>query len=189
MNCRSLLVPFALAVATAGAPLPAIAQGMAFADPAAIDAQVAAFTGAPVGAPSGARQPVDRRLRMAACPQPLTLAWHGRRADMVRVECPAIPGWQVFVPINTAPGSSQSGNTPASRAANLVERGQVVTIAVEGRGFTVTQQGEALEAGALGEWIRVRPEGSRQNSPRAASAQEPVRARIAAPDRVVIPLG
>lgn len=156
-------------------PASVLAQA-AFADPSAIDAEVAAFTGVPLGSPGGARAPVDRRLRMATCPQALELSWHGRRADMVRVACPALAGWQIFVPVN-AGGTAQPGQ-PAARTAG-VERGQVLTIAVEGRGFAVTQQGEALEAGSVGDWIRVRPEGNR----------EPVRARIDNPGRVVIPLG
>ena len=164
-------------LATAAVLLPGTAQAQAmFADPAAIDAEVAAFTGVPLGQPGGARAPVDRRLRMAACPQALALAWHGRRADMVRVECPALVGWQIFVPVNSG-GAAQAAQAPARGAG--VERGQVLTIAVQGRGFTVTQQGEALEAGNVGDWIRVRPDGNR----------EAVRARIDNPGRVVIPVG
>src|SRR6478609_6219167 len=53
------------ALALLGATAPALAAG--FADPAAIDRAVAAFTGAPIGTPGGARTPVDRRLRLAAC--------------------------------------------------------------------------------------------------------------------------
>lgn len=164
-----------IVIAAALLPGTALAQAM-FADPAAIDAQVAAFTGAAQGQPGGARGPVDRRLRMATCPQALALAWHGRRADMVRVECPALAGWQIFVAINSS-GAAQAAQSPARGAG--VERGQVLTIAVQGRGFTVTQQGEALEAGNVGDWIRVRPDGNR----------EPVRARIDNPGRVVIPVG
>ena len=40
----------------------------------------------------------------------------------------------------------------------------------------VQQSGEAMEAGAQGEWIRVRPSGTR----------ETLRARIEEPGRVVI---
>ena len=171
------MVRFPAALAAAALIVPAAAGAQAaFADPAAIDAEVAAFTGAGVGQPGGARAPVDRRLRMAPCPQPLALSWHGRSADMVRVACPALAGWQVFVPVNAG------GAAPAARASapeGGVERGQALTIAVQGRGFTVTQQGEAMEAGRIGDWIRVRPEGTR----------EPVRARIDNPGRVVIPLG
>ena len=42
---------------------PALAQS-ALADLSAIDAAVARFAGAPLGAPGGAAAPVDRRLRL-----------------------------------------------------------------------------------------------------------------------------
>jgi flagellar basal body P-ring formation protein FlgA len=173
-----------LALAVTVLPAAALAQAGTFANLSRIDAEVAAFTGAPVGTPCGARHPVDRRLRMAECPGALALDWHGRRADMVRVECPALSGWQLFVPVNAMTGAAAAANSPARPAAPVVARGQVLTIAVEGRGFSVTQQGEALEAGAVGDWIRVRPEGTRPGR-----GQDDVRARIENPGRAVIPLG
>ncbi|MFC3099905.1 flagella basal body P-ring formation protein FlgA [Altererythrobacter lauratis] len=186
MKPRLALLP---ALALAALPSALAAQAGGFADPAAIDAEIAAFTGAPAGSPGGARHPVDRRLRMAACPQPLALAWHGRRADMVRVECPAIAGWQIFVPVNAA--ASPATAIAAARPVPVVERGQILTVAVEGRGFSVTQQAEALEAGAIGDWIRVRPDAQRgaTATARTGSNREPLRARITHPGRAVIPVG
>jgi flagella basal body P-ring formation protein FlgA len=171
--------PFRLALPALALGLspPAAAQDARFADPAAIDAELAAFTGAPLGTPGGARHPVDRRLRLAACGSPLDLAWHGRRADMVRVECNAGTTWRIFVPVN-ADGSS-GGVIPAAAPVAVVERGQVIAIVIAGRGFSVAQQGEALEDGAIGQWIRVRPEGHRNA----------LRARIDTPGRAVIPVG
>ncbi len=169
----------ALAVAlTLSSARDAAAQDARFSDLAAIDAELAAFTGAPVGTPGGARYPVDRRLRLAACPQALDLAWHGRRADMIRVECGAGAGWRIFVPINSG-GDSAGLAGPQQVPVTVVERGQVISIAIEGRGFSIAQQAEALEDGAIGAWIRVRPEGNR----------EALRARIVTPGRAVIPLG
>ena len=129
-----------------GAAAPAVAAG--FADPATIDSAVAEFTRAEIGAPGGARTPVDRRLRLAACGSGLALEWYGRTRDMVLVRCPEPGGWRLFVPL--AAGGTQQGGTDA------VSRGETVTIVVHGSGFTLTRQGEALEAGAVGEWIRVR---------------------------------
>jgi flagella basal body P-ring formation protein FlgA len=114
-------------------------------------------------------------LRLAACAQSLDLAWHGRRADMVRVECNAQASWRIFVPVN----GDGAASAPAAAPVAVVERGQVIGIVIEGRGFSVAQQGEALEDGAIGQWIRVRPEGQR----------EALRARIETPGRAVIPVG
>jgi flagella basal body P-ring formation protein FlgA len=162
----------ALALLTCAAPASAqIAAG--FVDPAEIDRAVERFTGAPIGVAGGAALPVDRRLRLAQCRAPLTLGWHGTRQNTVKVECPDQGSWRIFVALSNA-GSA----APAQRAERLVARGDAVSIIVRGPGFSVTQTGEAMEAGGQGEWIRVKPPGS----------AEPLRARIERPGLVTIPL-
>jgi flagella basal body P-ring formation protein FlgA len=145
------------AIALLGTAAPALAAG--FADPLAIDRAVADFTGAQIGAPGGARTPVDRRLRLAACGSSLALEWYGRARDTVLVRCPEQGGWRLFVPL--AAGGTQQGG------ADVVSRGDMVTITVRGSGFTLSRQGEALEAGAVGEWIRVKPADKRSDPMRA----------------------
>lgn len=163
-----LIAPI-LALLTAGSLAgPALAQG-AYADPAAIDAQVAQFTGHPMGTGGGAAQAVDRRLRLTACRSPLAMSWRGLRRDSVLVECPDPGSWHLFVPLHVA-----------EPAAIAVLRGEAVTIAVAGDGFAVTQPGEALDAGAVGDWIRVR--SVRDGSPKG----EPIRARITRPGEVTV---
>lgn len=174
------MLRIACLIAALALPLAAHAQSAGYADPAAIDAEVAAFTGAVAGMPGGARGPVDRRLRMTACSGPLQLAWHGRGASMVRVECnTAAAPWRIFVPVNAGGHGAESGRAASSPLPPAIARGQVLTIMLQGRGFAITQQCEALEEGRVGQWIRVRPEGSR----------EEVRARVDSPARVTIPLG
>ena len=119
----------ATAVALLGTAAPALAAG--FADPAAIDRAVAEFTGAAVGAPGGARTPVDRRLRLAACNAGLMLEWYGRTRDTILVRCPEQGGWRLFVPL-AAGGAEQSG-------PDVVSRGDMVTITVRGSGFTLSR--------------------------------------------------
>ena len=48
-----------------------LAAATSFADLAALDRQVALFTGAPVGAEGGATLPLDRRLRLRPCHSPI----------------------------------------------------------------------------------------------------------------------
>lgn len=151
----------AAALALLGTAAPALAAG--FADPAAIDRAVVEFTGAQIGTPGGARTPVDRRLRLAACGSGLMLEWYGRARDTVLVRCPEQGGWRLFVPL-AAGGAQQSG-------PDAVSRGDMVTITVRGSGFSLSRQGEALEAGAIGEWIRVKP----------ANKGEPLRAQVVRP--------
>lgn len=151
--------------AACGLATPALAAG--FADPAAIDGEVARFTGAPIGAEGGARLPVDRRLRLARCEAPLALEWYGKRHETVLVRCPVGEGWRLFVPVN--------GASAAASGAPAVARGEAVNIVVQGRGFTLSRQGEALEGGAVGDWIRVRPAGAKA---------EPIRMRVVEPGKV-----
>lgn len=150
---------------------PALAAPPAYTPPEAIDRAVMGFTGAMIGQPGGARLPADPRLRLAACSGPLALAWHNPARTSVQVQCPGPAPWRIFVAVmpdaNTAPGSGSVA----------IKRGDNVTIAVRGRGFSLQQAGEATQSGSVGDWIFVR----------TARRAEPLRARIERPGLVVIP--
>lgn len=151
----------------------AVAQATGFHDLVAIDDAVARFTGAGIGRPGGANLPVDRRMRLSPCRSELSLSWYGARQDNVLVQCPDAGGWRLFVAVS---GNVRQGTAPAEPPA--VARGEAVTIAVEGDGFSVSQSGEAMEAGAVGAWIRVR------TSAKATT----MRAQITRPGLVVVPI-
>jgi flagella basal body P-ring formation protein FlgA len=89
----------------------------------------------------------------------------------VRVQCPAPGGWRLYVALASHPETSVE--EPA------IQRGDPVTIVLGGEGFAVSQQGEALEAGVPGAWIRVRT---------LAGKAAPLRARVVRPGQVGIPL-
>lgn len=146
-----------------------------FADLAGIDRQVAAFTGTGIGMEGGAALPVDRRLRLRSCAAPLLLSWRTERRESVVVQCPDAGGWRLFVPVKGMTGGGAGGLS----AAPAINRGDAVTIAVGGPGFSVSQSGEALEAGPVGGWIRVR--GLAAKSPA-------MRGRIVSPGLVEVPL-
>ena len=149
-----------------------LAAATSFADLAALDRQVALFTGAPVGAEGGATLPLDRRLRLRPCHSPIAVAWaSGERRDTVIVECPDAGGWRLFVPVR-AGGFAQA-------ASPVINRGDAVTIAVTGDGFALSQPGEALEAGAIGAWVRVRAAGGKA---------APMRAQVVRPGLVSLPM-
>jgi flagella basal body P-ring formation protein FlgA len=137
---------------------------------------VAGFTGAGIGQPGGARLPVDRRMKLAPCEMPLALEYYGRGRDSVLVRCPVAGGWRIYVPVAN-PGANSGGN--AASGAPIVARGESVAISVRGRGFSLSRQGEAMDGGAEGEWIRVRPAGPRT---------DPIRARILRPGVVTLEL-
>lgn len=163
-------IAFSLTLAAISATIPVQVAAAGAANLASIDNAVAAFTGQPIGVPGGAAQVVDRRLRLAACSAPLALAWHGSAQTSVLVSCPDAGGWRVFVPTVQA-----RRDEPAAIA---VARGEGVTITVAGEGFSVSQPGEAMDAGAVGAWIRVRTNAK----------ADPVRARIVRPGLVELPI-
>ena len=173
MSVLSRLPFLALLAAT-----PLAAQAPAFTAPAEIDRAVAGFlAGDPDGAGATAL-PVDARLRLAPCRTALRPAWYGTRRDSVKVECPDGGSWRVFVRVSgAAPGAATSAPAAAS-AEPIVLRGEAVSIAVTGDGFTVSRSGEALEPGALGAWIKVR----------TAPATPPLRARVSGPGTVEMTL-
>ncbi len=150
-----------------------LAAATPIADPAGIDRAVAEFTGVAAGAPGGAAQGVDRRLKLAACRNPLSLGWHAGRRDTVLVQCPDPGGWRLFVPVLQT-------SAAATAQASAVLRGEAVTISVAGDGFAVSQPGQALESGAPGAWIRVKT---------SAGKGEPLHARVIRPGLVRVDLG
>jgi len=142
-----------------------------FTDPADIDQAVTAFTGVPIGEVGGARVHADRRLRLAQCEMPLSVYWFGQTGSTLQVTCEGPEIWRIFVATRPIP--------QAAEAAPIVARGDPITIAVRGRGFTVQQTGEAMENGRVGDWIAIRTE--RENNP--------IRARIESSGIAVIPAG
>ncbi|NCP14658.1 MAG: flagella basal body P-ring formation protein FlgA [Sphingomonadales bacterium] len=148
------------------------AQARGMTDPAMIDRAVAAFTGAAIGAPGGARVQSDARLQLAACDGPLAVSWHTAARNAVQVQCPGPSQWRIFVAVTPA-----AGTPGAARSAPAIKRGDALTIVVRGRGFSVQQAGEAMEAGAVGDWIEVR----------TSRKAEPLRARIERPGLAVVP--
>jgi flagellar basal body P-ring formation protein FlgA len=148
------------------------AQARGMTDPVAIDQAVAAFTGATIGTPGGARMATDRRLQLAACAAPLAISWHSPARTAVQVECPGPASWRIFVAVTPAVDASAIAAAPPA-----VKRGDALTIMVRGRGFSVQQPGEAIEGGAVGDWIVVR----------TSRKAESLRARIERPGLAVIP--
>ena len=104
----------------------------------------------------------------------MSIGWHAQRRETVLVQCPDAGGWRVFVPVMAAQG--------VAAAAPAVLRGEAVTISVAGDGFTVSQPGEAMEAGAVGSWIRVRLAQA------GIARGEPMRAQIVRPGLVSVPM-
>ncbi len=125
----------------------------ALADLAALDTQVAAVA----NAQGRVGMPIDRRLRLAACPEAVVV--EPADAQSIGVRCASL-GWRIRV--RTEGGAA----SPAALASGpVVRRGDPVVVRVSGSGFAVDTAGVAAEDGAQGRTIRVRiDDGKRQVS-------------------------
>ena len=119
-----------------------------------LDSRVSAALGAGIGEPGGATNPLDRRLRLAACPQPVEIAEPAMGALTLR--CQSL-GWRIRVPL-VGNGQALAAAPAAVRAAPTVRRGDQVELVAISSGFTVSTLAVAEQDGAPGDRIRVRTE-------------------------------
>lgn len=119
----------------------ALAGTGAFQDLDALDARIASVLGT-----SGSAMPVDRRIKLAACPAEPTVT--RAAGGSLSVRCPAI-GWKIRVPVAGA-------EVTDAAAAPVVHRGDTIELVVQGPGYSASSVGTALDEGAAGSVIRVR---------------------------------
>lgn len=141
---RKAIVAIALMI---GSVTPAHAQTQRFEDINGLEALVVGRLGASVGQPGGPAAPVDRRLKLAACPG--TPVIEGPVLGAAVVRCEAL-GWRIRVPLRA------TNMAPAAPAAMLVRKGDPVEMVASGLAFSVSTQMIADEDGAKGDMIRVR---------------------------------
>ncbi len=125
-----------------------------------IDSLVAMTVGANIGDPGGPMAPVDRRLRLAACPT--TPSVDGPVFGAAIVKCDAL-GWRIRVPLVAGGAAAASGPVaryaPAARAVPkeaVVKKGDPVQLMAGNASFSVSRMMVADEDGAVGQTIRVR---------------------------------
>ena len=140
---------------------PALAQ-QKFENLDRIDGLVAMTVGANIGEPGGPVAPVDRRLRLAACPT--TPNVDGPVFGAAIVKCDAL-GWRIRVPLAAGGGGGGAAASPAARygmAARpaqreiVVKRGDPVQLMAGNENFSVSRMMIADADGAVGDTIRVR---------------------------------
>ena len=162
-----------LAAAALTSVSPALAQvqgSQKFENLDRIDSLVAMTVGANLGEPGGPAAPVDRRLRLAACPT--TPSVEGPIFGAAMVKCDAL-NWRIRVPLVAGSAAAASGPLPRTAttygAANrftrpapavakeaVVRKGDPVQLMAGNAAFSVSRMMVADEDGALGEMIRVR---------------------------------
>jgi flagellar basal body P-ring formation protein FlgA len=142
---------FVLLAATCASP--AAAQGFENLD--MLDSRIAAALGANIGEPGGPANPLDRRLHLAACPQPVEIG--EPMIGAVTVNCRSL-GWRIRVPLVAGGQTAAAGSAPQARATAIVHRGDQVELVAITASFTVSTLGVADQDGAAGDRIRVRTE-------------------------------
>lgn len=123
--------------------IPQTALAQSFEDLDALDSRIAQNL---VGE-SAQALPLDRRLKLAACPAPAMIEPPAMGALTIR--CPAL-GWRIRVPLQGA----------AMRAEWVIRRGDAVELAAGGPGFAVTTTVIAMDEGAYGKALRVKSPSS-----------------------------
>jgi flagella basal body P-ring formation protein FlgA len=156
-----------LLAAVALTAAPALAQ-QKFENLDRIDSLVAMTVGANLGEPGGPAAPVDRRLRLAACPTTPTV--EGPVFGAAMVKCEAL-GWRIRVPLVAGASAAASGPVPraaapvsrftraapdASPRETVVRKGDPVQLMAGNAAFSVSRMMIADEDGAVGQTIRVR---------------------------------
>jgi flagella basal body P-ring formation protein FlgA len=163
---KTLFRALALAAVTAAAP--AVAETFENID--RLEARLIGALDANIGEPGGPAAPIDRRLRLAPCPQPATIDPPALGA--VALRCPAV-GWRIRVPLVR----TGSASPMMAKAAPVVRRGDPVELTAGSRGFSVSAQAIAQEDGSTGDRIRIKTD------PKSA----PIFAEVVAPGIVRMP--
>jgi flagellar basal body P-ring formation protein FlgA len=123
--------------------IPAAASAQPFQSHDAIDAAVG---NALVG--TGLRAlPVDRRLKLTTCPEPLKIDTPAYGASVVH--CASV-GWRLRILVDSA--------TATTAAPIVIKRGDPVSVNFVAPGFSVTTSGIAESEARVGERVRVRVE-------------------------------
>lgn len=154
MNARALLPALLLLAA------PAVAEP--FQNIPALENRLIGALGAGIGEAGGPVAPIDRRLKLAACPG--RVAIDPPMMGAVALRCSAA-GWRIRVPLARLGGTGFGGAAPtamAVKAEPVVRRGDPVDLVAETPGFSVSVVGVAQEDGAPGSRIRIKADGQSQ---------------------------
>ncbi|HEY9581022.1 MAG TPA: flagella basal body P-ring formation protein FlgA [Rhizorhapis sp.] len=154
---KAFLTLFTLGITASGT-----AQTQRFEDINGLEAMVVAKFGAAIGQPGGPAAPIDRRLKLAACPD--TPSVEGPVMGAAVIRCAPV-GWRIRVPLRAGEMAAAS-----DKAAILIKKGDPVQLIAGNASFTVSTTMIADEDGAQGDMIRVRAD--RRSAPVVARVVE-----------------
>lgn len=118
--------------------------------------------------------PVDRRIKLARCPEQASVT--AVDAHTLAVRCNSL-GWRLRVPMTGPAGATQAGFARPAAAAPVIRRGDNVRVTIDTESFSISYAAVAAEDGRVGETIALR--GSDAKSMLSAIVTGAGRARIA----------
>lgn len=119
--------------------------------------------------------PIDRRIKLARCPEQASIT--AIDAQTLAVRCPSL-GWRLRVPMTgpagVTPTQASYSRTPA--AAPVIRRGDNVRVTIDTESFSISYAAIASEDGRIGETIALR--GADAKSTLSATVTGAGRARL-----------
>jgi flagella basal body P-ring formation protein FlgA len=118
--------------------------------------------------------PVDRRIKLARCPEQASVT--AIDAHTLAVRCTSL-GWRLRVPM-TGPASSMATHAGYAKPAGapVIRRGDNVRVTIDTESFSISYAAVATQDGRIGETIGLR--GSDAKSSLSATVTGPGRARL-----------
>ena len=119
--------------------------------------------------------PIDRRIKLARCPEQATVA--AIDAQTLAVRCASL-GWRLRVPMSGPAGAAPAaaGFAAAPSSAPVIRRGDTVRVTLESETFSVSYSAIANQDGRVGDSIALR--GSDPKTILSAIVTGPGRARL-----------
>ena len=120
--------------------------------------------------------PIDRRIKLARCPEQASIT--AIDSQTLAVRCESL-GWRLRVPMAAQAGAATPAvfARSAPAAAPVIRRGDNVRVTIESETFTVSYSAIATQDGRLGETIALR--GNDAKNMLSAVVTGPGRARMA----------
>lgn len=133
-----------------------------------------ALTQAVAGAMGRTATPIDRRIKLARCPEQAQVT--AVDAQTLAVRCPSL-GWRLRVPLTGPAGAAPTAaGFAAPASAPVIRRGDNVRVTIETDSFEVAYSAIATQDGRVGDTIALR--GNDSKSLLSATVTGPGRARL-----------
>ncbi len=98
-------------------------------------------------------RPIDKRIKLARCPQQVEIEYSS--ADALAVRCARL-GWRIRVQLIGSANAIGTDKSTMRPAVFEIKKGEAVELQYAGSGFAVTSAAIAMENGRTGDAIRIK---------------------------------